>query len=219
LRDGCHHCGEADPLHFGTAQNAVCWSCGEFLTDVQESDDVPVDRAIEAAVQNAYSAALQGVAPDLKLLGKTTHREFRHFVDSMLQLLGRWLDQHPCEPTTGTMARQDLLSIIVELIVNAAPSTNVKQRRERRARGLVLWAILLKLPTREQGLVLDRISEHWPLALRRRLSSAMLLRRRKRWPYNPYSAQHLSLRFKCHAVAVVYDLSATKSLQGQQSTI
>jgi hypothetical protein len=41
------------------------------------------------------------------------------------------------------------------------------------------------------------------------LRDALEHRRRKRWPYNPYSSPVLSLRFKRSTLAAVFDLSAT----------
>lgn len=46
--------------------------------------------------------------------------------------------------------------------------------------------------------------------IRRRLESAMLQRRRRRWPYAPFAASEISLRLKCQTLSAVYGFAARK---------
>jgi hypothetical protein len=102
------------------------------------------------------------------------------------------------------------MTVIGDLIRTAAPSLNPAQRRRRYARGLILWGILLKLLGPREGEDLEHPSMHWPSAIRRRLESAVLRRRRRRWPYAPFAASEISLRFKCQTLSAVYGLAARK---------
>src|SRR5690348_10257468 len=80
-------------------------------------------------------------------------------------------------------SRQDILLIIAELILNAAPTSDRAGRRSRYARGLVLWATLLKFIPQHQGAAIERASLRWPVPLRRRFASALFYFNRKRWPF------------------------------------
>ena len=58
---------------------------------MEESESIPVKKEI-LLVEDAYRDALVGVGPNPVLLGKTTDRAFRQFVEDMLQLLSRRLN-------------------------------------------------------------------------------------------------------------------------------
>jgi hypothetical protein len=94
LQLGCHSCGEHDPLSFDAPPTHTCWSCGADLTSGPGTLDV-LQRTGIAVVEHAYRDALLGVAPDPALLGRVSDRQFRRFVDDVLQLLTRdpWQQQ------------------------------------------------------------------------------------------------------------------------------
>ena len=223
LRDGCHHCGEVDPLDFGLPhppRPPVCRSCQAPLT--AEDDGGPVGAArlvVESAVDDAYRAALRGVAPRADLVGKATSREFRRFVHDILELLGRCFEQEPIYPTDGPVTRQDLLAVIADLIRTAAPGLNPRQSRARAARALALWCTLLKVLRPWEGEELERRSVRWPPAIRRRLARALVQRRRRRWPWEAYTCSPMSLPFKCQILASVRPLSARTRPRIAQSGI
>jgi hypothetical protein len=118
------------------------------------------------------------------------------------------------------MTHRDILQIIAALILNAAPSSDPSVRSKRYARGLILWATLLKIIPEYEGATLEQSSRRWPVALRRRFVSALYYRTRKRWPYTPYRATaDFGKRFKYSEMLTVYDLSAVKRPVSQDSTI
>jgi len=94
------------------------------------------------AVEDAYRAALSGVAPDL--LGKTTDRAFRQLVEDLLRLWTGSLSARSVGPTTGAVlfSRPDIHPVIAALILNAVPSSAPSLRRRRYTRGLRLWSTL-----------------------------------------------------------------------------
>ena len=97
------------------------------------------------AVEDAYRAALSGVAPDL--LGKTTDRAFRQLVEDLLRLWTGSLSARSVGPTTGAVlfSRPDIHPVIAALIWNVVPSSAQSLRRRRYTRGLRLWSTLLKI--------------------------------------------------------------------------
>jgi len=146
--DGGPVCREPDPLTFANSQrspNSLCRSCGTDLSlGTHDSTTVPGESDIHAG-EDAYRAALSGVAPGL--LGKATDRAFRQFVEDMLQVLTHCLNFHSAGPPPGAMpfSRQDIQQIVAALILNAVPSPDQSKRNKRYARGLHLWATLLKV--------------------------------------------------------------------------
>jgi hypothetical protein len=208
LLDGCPACGEPDPLTFAGSElspNRLCRSCSSDLSkDAHESKSIQSESDIQA-VEDAYRTALLGTAP--VLLGKATDRVFRQFVEDMLQVLTRTLN--PC-PAWGTCAvpfpRHDILRIIGELILNAAPSSDSCVRRKRYSRGLLLWVTLLKFIPAHEGPAIEKSSLRWPVALRRRFVSALYRLSRKRWPNPPYRAAFAKPIEARREIAAVYDL-------------
>ena len=88
----------------------------------------------------------------------------------------------------------------------------MQQRRSRYSRSLVLWTTLLKVIAVGDATEIEQASQHWPVALRRRFVFALYQRKRKRWPYGPCEGQSLSLRFKCHELSAVFDLTVVLQL-------
>src|ERR1019366_4330004 len=216
LLDGCPECGEPDPLTFSgfdLSPIRLCRSCGLDLTQGVDHLGDGRDKNNIQAIEDAYRAALLGVTPTPALLGKATDRAFRQFVEDMFQVLTHSLNSGSACPRTSSVPilRRDILQIIAALILNAAPSSDPSARSKRYARGLILWATLLKIIPEYQGANLEQSSRRWPVALRRRFVSALYYRTRKRWPYTPYrAAADFGNRFKYSDVVSVYDLSAGK---------
>jgi hypothetical protein len=216
LLDGCPACGEPDPLTFSgfdLSPIRLCRSCGMDLTEGVDHLREGRDKNNLQAIEDAYRAALLGVTPAPALLGKATDRAFRQFVEDMFQVLTRSLNPPSAYPSTSSVPvlRRDILQIIAALILNAAPSSGPSARCKRYARGLILWATLLKIIPEYEGATLEQSSRRWPVALRRRFVSALYYRTRKRWPHTPYrAAADFGNRFKYSDVVSVYDLSAGK---------
>jgi hypothetical protein len=129
LRDGCHNCGDPDPLVFSAphlAPNYCCRSCGSDITAGSES--IPVKKEF-LLVEDAYRNALVGVGPNPVLLGKTTDRAFRQFVEDLL-LLSRRLNPI-WRKGPAQFCRQDCVQIVIVLILNAAPCSDRTVRRKR----------------------------------------------------------------------------------------
>jgi hypothetical protein len=102
--------------------------------------------------------------------------------------------------------RQDIVQIITQLILNAAPSSDQFVRRKRYARGLVLWATLLKMMSEYEAKAIEQASMRWPL--RQRFASARRYRTQRRWPYTPYRVTMNSCKqFDYDEVAAVYGVS------------
>jgi hypothetical protein len=210
LEEACQMCGDPDPLIFTTlesAPNTCCRSCGNDLTGgILETSHLATRRDIEV-VENSYREALTGVIPCPALLGKTTDRAFRRFVEDLLQLLS-----HRFKPawssSSASFCRQDIVQMVNALILNAAPASDRAIAQKRRMHGLTLWTTLLSIIPQDEGPVLERASLHWPLTLRRRFASALHERRRKRWPFSPYSTwKELEKPVHRTAIAAVYSLN------------
>ena len=227
LREGCPACGELDPLHFTPPDqplSRVCWSCGADLTECHDATDATPGHLSIQAVEDAYRAALLGIGPDPSLLGKATNQSFRSFVHDLLRILTLTLRPRSFEPnvrgsSTTLLARKDLLQIIAELVLNAAPTSDIQRRRSRCARGRVLWTALLRVIPEHEAAEIERASQKWPLALRRRFVSALYHSKRRRWPCSPFEGHALSLRFKCSGLSEVFDLTTAKALPGRKSRI
>jgi hypothetical protein len=151
-----------------------------------------------------------GIAPDPTLLRKATHRSFRLFVEEMLEILTRNLnpcsESHDLSPVI--FPRQEIVEIITQLILNAAPSSDQFVRRKRYVRGLVLWATLLKMMSECEAKAIEQASMRWPLPLRQRFASARRYRTQRRWPYTPYRVTMNSCKqIDYDEVAAVYGLS------------
>jgi hypothetical protein len=208
LRDGCPHCGEEDPLDFGQPERSdrPCWSCRGVLADAVSDRHPAPDIGGQDVVADAYRWALCSVAAKPTLLGRATDGQFRAFVNDMLELLGVCLQQDATRTPRGRLRRQDFMTIVGDLVRNAAPSPDARHSRARRRRGVVLWTTLLALLSPEQGARLESTSRRWPAALQRRLEAAILARTRRRWPYPPYSPVPASLRSKVRLLGSVHDL-------------
>ena len=211
LLDGCPACGELDPLTFSALRACrLCRSCGSDLAGSAEAPTEPPNKGNIQAVEDAYRAALLSIAPDPTLLGKATHRSFRLFVEEMLEILTRNLNpcSEPHDLSPVVFPRQDIVQIITQLILNAAPSSDQFVRRKRYARGLVLWATLLKMMSEYEAKAIEQASMRWPLPLRQRFASARRYRTQRRWPYTPYRVTMNSCKqFDYDEVAAVYGLS------------
>jgi hypothetical protein len=217
LQVACPVCGERDPLSFESQNlkpNPTCWACGGSLIDpsVNTSCVSNYEPAIRA-VEEAYRDALLGIAPQPSLVGKATDRAFRRFVDDMLQLLISFpqpssLPQNKRDKEAVLPSRQNPFAMIVELIANAAPSSDKRVQGFRYRQSLRIWAYLFSLIAEPEGYSLELASRHWPIALQRRFASALLLRTRKRWPYDRFPWMKVCPGFKRSDAIVVRDLSA-----------
>jgi hypothetical protein len=213
LLDECPACGETDPLSFSGVDlplDVICRSCYKDLAcDWPRSEFAAETRH---AVDGVYRASLLGVDPVPEILGKSTAKQFRAFIEDMHQVLRRTLNLlADCRRVVPvSFSRHDILHIIASLIRNAAPSSDLRLRRKREARSVALWTALFQvIPARFGGITLENLSSRWPKSLRRRFGSAMLHRTRKRWPYSPWGPDHDSgIRFKYMELARVYELSA-----------
>jgi hypothetical protein len=132
------------------------------------------------------------------LLGNVIHQAFRRFVDDMLHMLLVILSSRPrsCNASPLLASRASLLRIIADLVWNATPSTDARQRAVRRRRSLALWSALFEVIPPAQGKDIESSSRYWPPTLRRRFATALEHRRRSRWPYDVYSASELSPAFR-----------------------
>ena len=221
LQVACPVCGESDPLSFDSPDlkpNRTCWACGASLVDPTEnSPRVRKYEPVIRAVEDAYRAALAGIAPHPSLVGKATDCAFRRFVDDMLQLL-------ICFPQPGSAPqktkdggaalrpRQEPFAMISELIANAAPGSDTWERQSRYRRSLKLWADLFTLPTfsESDAIALERASRYWPVVLQKRFAAALLIRNRRRWPYNRSLPTTVCPGFKYSEAFVIRDLTAVK---------
>ncbi len=216
LQLGCASCGESDPLTFGPSQSnsQSCCSCGGGLCQPTSGQTVRRDEQISKVIEDAYRAALLGVAPDVSPFGKATDRAFRRFVEDMLQLLvrcsGLGLIPNPLLDNAATLPRQPLLDVIADLIANAVPSSNAKLRRLRCSRSLQLWTALMRTLPQFEGQDLEKASQRWPIPLQRRFASALRRRKQERWPYTPYQGKTACPRFTYSDALSVCDLSAVK---------
>jgi len=173
---------------------------------MEESESIPIKKEI-LVVEDAYRNALVGVGPNPVLLGKTTDRAFRQFVEDMLQLLSRRLNPN-WRKGPAQFCRQDFVHIVIVLILNAAPCSDRTVRRKRYRSGLVLWTTLLSIIPQYEASDIECASLRWPLALRRRFFTALYQRRRERWPFSPFSTSNeLQKPIERMKIASVYDLS------------
>jgi len=220
LQVACPGCGESDPLSFDHPDlnpNRTCWACGASLVDPTENCSyVRGYEPIIRAVEDAYRAALLGIAPNPSLVGKATDGAFRRFVDDMLQLLICFpqfdLDQKNTIYNSAPLRpRQTPFVMISELIANAAPGSNTWETQLRYRRSLKIWAALFTSFSEIDASALERASLHWPVTLQRRFASALRIRTRKRWPYDRFRSITVCPGFKRSEAIVVHDLSAGNS--------
>jgi hypothetical protein len=180
---------------------------------------LPVDEDTIGVIESAYrSAILQSMSHPQK----AADRELCRFVEDMLHILQVVFSasaQNPDSFGALSISRSKLLWIIAELVWNATPRAGRKHRGASYRRSLVLWSTLFQLMSESEGRELQRCIPYWPAPLRRRFFSALEYRRRNRWPHNPFSSRMLGLRFKCHTLEAVLDLSATPSSQPSKSRI
>lgn len=228
LLDSCPFCNEPDPLTFAAPhllQSRVCYSCGGDLTDpAPKLGDGSASQQSIQMVQDAYRATLLRVAPDPALLGKVTAGAFRKFIDDMLQTLTQWLDpqlvqQNIRDEQISASSRQDLIRVVAELVSNAEPTSNDRQRRSAHARDLRLWGILFALIPESERASLERASLRWPLPLRRRFSSALFYHQRISWPQSPFRGSAFRPRFTYSMLPAVRDLSARNHSPTAESAI
>ncbi|MDQ2839532.1 MAG: hypothetical protein M3Y72_00505 [Acidobacteriota bacterium] len=182
-----------------------------------------LDKQIIKVIDDAYRAALLGVAPDVSLFGKATDRAFRRFVEDMLQLLVAYADpviiaNHPLDRAPA-LPRQWLFDVISDLIANAVPSSNAKLRCLRASRSLKLWSALMRTLPEVEGLGLEKASQRWPISLQRRFGSALRRRKQERWPFTPYQGKTVRPRFTYSNAFTVCDLSALNRQPAAQSSI
>jgi hypothetical protein len=137
-------------------------------------------------------------------------REFLLFVEAMLQLLTRHLSGgYGHRNGSGWFSRQELLTIIATLVLNAAPAPGHAIQRQRADNSLRLWATLLRVIPEHEGPMIEQSSTRWPVMLRRAFLSGLRYRTRKRWPHNPYPAATYSAKPADRAeVAVALGLPA-----------
>lgn len=226
LQLGCPCCGEPDPLSFGpplAGPTLACWSCGSDLTLGTNVPENPQEGGI-AAVERAYRDALLGVAPDQSLLGRVTDRQFRSFVDDMLQLLIRSPQQqrvlrNAWKQDAALPPGQPLLALIAGLILNAAPTTDPRVRRTRHRTSLRLWGDILPTLSEGDGEELERSSRMWPIPLRGRFSHALLYYKRRRWPYPLFLSPDRSPGFRYNDRLEFRDLNAANQYLGRDSGI
>ena len=223
LIDSCPQCGEIEPLSFSPPTklpSLVCRSCFKDLTHPPDQHNYVPDDDIIAIVEAAYRSSLIGLAWNQRLLDNATDRAFRRFIEDLLELLIVVLSS-PAECSDRfvslSLSRQSLLSIIAELVRNATLTSDPKCRNVRYRRSLLLWSSLFQILSDRQGKELERCSRYWPISLRQRFTTALEHRCRKRWPYNPYPAQVLSLRFKYNTLAAVFGLSAMQESKNSKS--
>jgi hypothetical protein len=211
LQDGCPVCGDLDPLPLSSAAllpNRCCQACGSKLTVIDKEtkkNQTHAKREVQR-VENTYRAVLMGAQPNPALLGQTTDKAFRQFIEDLLLLLTRRL--MPAGPKGPALFdRQDIVHIITTLILNAAPNANQSVRSKHYKQGLILWATLLSLISPHEGADIEQASVRWPLALRRRFLSALHSRTRKRWPFNPYQlSRNIGKRISRSDIAFVYGI-------------
>jgi TniQ len=183
LRDGCEICGDSDPLTFSAPNAPPNPPVGPVVTSFPIESGERESDGHIEAVEHAYRSAPLGVAP------------------------------HPAPCGPFDVSRRDILTIIAELIRNAAPSSDVRLRRFLNSRSSELWSTLLELIPEHEGESLDRTSQHWPLSLRRRFAAGLRDRTKKRWPYTPYGGLQNSKQFKYNAVVSVSALSTQKPVK------
>ena len=178
LQLGCQACEEPDPLIFGptlTIPSHECRSCGIDLT-------LRTRRSKEAlaghitAIDQAYRAALMSVEPNSALLGQVSDEQFQSLVDDLLELLARekYRQQIRCSTRQqkDSISDQPRLAAIVDLILNAIPTTDPQTRCNRHRRSLKLWTRILSSVREKDEVALKRSSRSWPVAVRARFDHA-----------------------------------------------
>jgi len=223
LLEGCPQCGDADPLDFSrpwAPPIVFCRSCCADLTRSSEELDLTADREDSISIiENAYRSA---VLPGKSHLQTAADRELRRFVEDMLRVL-QVVFSSPTQNfgiiPTLSIPRCKLVRILAQLLCNAIPRNGRKCPDANYRRGLVLWSTLFQVICESEWTDLQGCFPYWPAPLRRRFVSALQYRRRKRWPYKPYSSQMLSLGFKCQTFNAVFDLSDTQPSQLSKSRI
>jgi hypothetical protein len=178
LQLGCQACEEPDPLIFGptlTIPSHACRSCGIDLT-------LRTGRSKEAlagditAIDQAYRAALMSVEPNSALLGQVSDEQFQSLVDDILELLARerYLQQIRCSTRQQkeSISDQPRLAAIVDIILNAIPTTDPQTRSNRHRRSLKLWTKILSSVREYDEVALKRSSRSWPVAVRARFDHA-----------------------------------------------
>jgi hypothetical protein len=218
LQSGCLSCGETDPLAFGSSladSNSPCWSCSNDLSQCKTTHSEHGNEQAIRIVEVAYRASLLGVSSNPSLLGKVSNREFRRFVDDMLQLLISYArpESIPDEGLKADSAyspRAQLFGLIADLISSAAPSSNVRCRRLCQARSLKLWTKILDVIPDFEGSSLQKASQLWPLPIQRRFHSALRLQRQRRWPYTPFPRRTVGPRFHCNEAFAIRDFRAVE---------
>lgn len=230
LQVACPACGESDPLRFDSPDqkpNRSCWACGASLVDsTVNSSCVRRYEPVIRAVEDAYRAALLGIAPHPSLVGKATDFAFRRFVDDMLQLLICFpqpgLDPQNMKDNGAALRRRQIpFAMISELIANAAPGSDIWERQSRYRRSLRIWANLFALPpfSESDAGALEGASRHWPVVLQKRFAAALRIRNRKRSSYNRFRPTTVCPRFKCTETFFVRHLTAVKRSSNSKSAI
>ena len=201
---GCPWCERHDPIRLDNYPSANCRFCeGRLIAAVNVEDD-PIDAASIQHIQAAYRTAILGEAPKPSLFGKANNRQFRRFVQDLLQFLawgfGPYDDSSGREGQPG-LSRQNRLRIVYGLILNSAPCVAPQARRRRAAQGVKLWTALLQTFPGFRGKQIEEASLRWPPAIRRRFAAALRRRIQARWPYEPFAPAQLSLPLKCQLLA------------------
>jgi hypothetical protein len=74
------------------------------------------------------------------------------------------------------------------------------------------WTTLLSIIPQDEAPDIERASLRWPVPLRRRFVAALYQRKRKRWPFSPYSTEkELEKPIERLKMASVYGLSGRRS--------
>jgi hypothetical protein len=163
------------------------------------------------------------VEPNSALLGQVSDEQFQSLVDDLLELLARekYRQQIRCSKRQqkGSISDQPRLAAIVDLILNAIPTTDPQTRSNRHRRSLKLWTKILSSVRENDEVALKRSSRSWPVAVRARFDHARTNHERNklRWRTDPLSAG--SPGFKCCSHQEIRALSAVKSVGKQKSGI
>jgi hypothetical protein len=96
------------------------------------------------AIDQAYRAALMSVEPNSALLGQVSDEQFQSLVDDLLAR-EKYRQQIRCSKRQqkGSISDQPRLAAIVDLILNAIPTTDPQTRSNRHRRSLKLWTFKL----------------------------------------------------------------------------
>ena len=152
------------------------------------------------------------VEPNSALLGQISDEQFQSLVDDLLELLARekYRQQIRCSKRQqkGSISDQPRLAAIVDLILNAIPTTDPQTRSNRHRGSLKLWTKILSSVRENDEVALKRSSRSWPVAVRARFDHA-----RTNHQWNKYGGG--LIRY----LPAVRDLSAVKSVGKQRSGI